>query len=304
MSAIDASTITAEAIKTADALIVRSITTVDKQLIKNSPIKFVGSPTAGVEHLNQTDLNALNVTWKNTPGANAGAVTEYMACCIQSLKQHHRLPTTPKAAVIGVGNIGTQVVKFLEDIGINVITYDPPRAHRDPSFLSCELEEVHQCNLICLHTPLTTQGQHPTYHMINTDFLSQLAPHSIILNAGRGAVIDTQAALQNTQHQYCLDVWENEPQINHTLLQRCLIATPHIAGYQRNAKNLAAARILNDAFEHLNINYRIDESPYRKPIDLNNLPQFDPIEYTKLFKQELLKNTKTFSQCRLEYPWR
>ena len=291
---IDAQSFDHSHLKDADALIVRSITKVDERLLKESNIKFVGSPTAGFDHLDTQWLEQNNIAWANTPGANAGAVAEYVACCVRALQQQSFLPNTFRTTVIGVGQIGSRVVNYFQSQNIGVAEQDPPRGLYTTDF---------NCDLICLHTPLTHSGEYATHHMIDDVFLSQLKPGTIILNAGRGAVLDTQAALKHKQHHYCLDVWEDEPDISLALLEQSVIATPHIAGYSHAAKNLAAARIFNQAFKKLGIDYHIDEAPYCVE-DFTAPSDFDPIAYTRVFKQNLLSSTKDFIQCRQQYSWR
>ena len=300
---INANLITTATVKNAGALIVRSITPVNANLVVGSKLKLIGSATAGTDHLDVPFLDAQQIKWVYAPGANASAVIDYVTCCFKSI-QKKGLHTFKKAAVIGVGRVGQGVSNLLKQNSINVIEYDPPRALREPSFHSCNLADIDDCDLICIHTPLTHDIKHATHHMINHDFLSRLKPGTIILNAGRGAVMDTQAALNHPQLHYCLDVWENEPNINRSLLKQCLIATPHIASYQRQAKYLAAARVFNQAFEHLGINTQIDESLYQTPSPDQSVNNFNPIDYTQHFKRQLLESSQNFTQCRESYTWR
>jgi len=102
------------------------------------------------------------------------------------------------------------------------------------------LEEMMQCDVMCLHTPLTKTGAHPTFHLFDQSRIEQLKAGAVLLNAGRGAVLDNAALLQRLEQrqdlQVVLDVWENEPAINGNLLAQVAIGTPHIAGYSAEGK--------------------------------------------------------------------
>src|SRR5690606_6233361 len=102
------------------------------------------------------------------------------------------------------------------------------------------LEVVLGCEVVCLHTPLTRQGAHPTWHLLDESRIRSLRSAAVLLNAGRGAVIDNQALLRvlevRPDLRVMLDVWESEPAINLDLLQRVTLATPHIAGYSFDGK--------------------------------------------------------------------
>ena len=65
-------------IKDADVLLVRSVTKVDASLLKNTNIKFVGSATSGIDHIDVDYLNKSNISFSHAPGSNANSVAEYV----------------------------------------------------------------------------------------------------------------------------------------------------------------------------------------------------------------------------------
>lgn len=230
--------ITHDALQHADGLLVRSITTVNEALLKNTPVKWVGSLTAGTDHLDIEWLTAESILWRACPGFNAPPVADYVVSTLAALmNQGHLRSEKKRAAVIGVGNVGSLVVKRLQTLGFEVLLVDPPRAETDASFSSLSLQDIHDVDLVCIHTPLTKKGVHATYHMINADFLQKQKPGCVILNAARGAVLDTKTILSHGQHLiFCLDVFEHEPNINIEILNHTHIATPHIAGHAVESK--------------------------------------------------------------------
>lgn len=221
----------------ADVLLVRSITKVNEALLAGTRVKFVGSVTAGMDHVDLEWLKKQGITYAFATGFNAPPVADYVVSAIAALQQQHRLARTFKAAVIGVGNVGRLVVKHLEAIGAEVIVCDPLRAESEPSFQSTPLSVIQNVDLISLHVPLTKNSVHPTYHFIDKHFLARQQSRCVVINASRGGVVATETLLAEASRlTLCLDVFEHEPQINPALLQAAVIATPHIAGYSVQSK--------------------------------------------------------------------
>jgi erythronate-4-phosphate dehydrogenase len=298
----------------ADMLWVRTVTTVDEKLLRNSSVKFVGAATAGYDHLDVSWLDQHKIGWANAPGANAAAVAEYVLCVIAALRTRGLLTdSVVKAGVIGVGQAGSVVAQCLNKIGFDVVVNDPPRAVREPQFISTPLEKISNLDLLCLHPALTREGPYPSFHLLNHDFLQNQKQGMVLINASRGAVLDSAVLLKNPHIIYCLDVWEHEPDISLDLLQQATVATPHIAGYSISAKKNASLLLYQQAkkffgwpdktqcqIELGNINL-VDWQQRAKTI-------FDPFQLTAKMKQILLQNPRSvaqsFRKLRDEYVWR
>ncbi|WP_305856010.1 4-phosphoerythronate dehydrogenase [Balneatrix alpica] len=235
----------------ADILLVRSVTQVDRHLLQHSAVKFVGSATIGTDHLDLDWLTEQGIHVCNAPGCNADSVADYVIASLALLSRHqsHNWLQGKRAAVIGAGNVGGRVISRLQGLGMQVLACDPPR---QAAGLPCSapwssLTEALQADIICLHTPLTRHGPHPTYHLLGPKEVTQIRAGSVLLNAGRGDVIDNQALLQRMQRNadlhLVLDVWENEPMPLQPLLAYCQIATPHIAGYSLDGRFRGSAMI-------------------------------------------------------------
>ena len=143
--------------------------------------------------------------------------------------------------VVGVGNVGSIVERWARGLGMRTLLCDPPRADREGGDGFVELAEIYdRADVITYHTPLTVSGEYPTYHMLDAASVPELHRHPLIINAARGAVVDNRAlslALESgIVSGAVIDCWEDEPDIDRTLLDRCAIATPHIAGYSREGK--------------------------------------------------------------------
>ncbi|WP_257252425.1 MULTISPECIES: 4-phosphoerythronate dehydrogenase PdxB [unclassified Endozoicomonas] len=234
--------ITAGDIAGADALLVRSVTKVNESLLSQaSSLRFVGSCTAGVDHIDQQALTKRGITFANAPGCNARSVVEYVLCALDILADREGFKLEKrKAGIIGHGQVGSRLYKTLEGLGVEVMACDP-LCERTPGVRFEPLETLlQQCDVIALHTPLTRNVKYPTHHMLDYDRLSQIKPGSILINAGRGSVIDNQALLKVIEEgldlSVVLDVWEYEPDVNLDLLARVDIGTPHIAGYSLDGK--------------------------------------------------------------------
>jgi erythronate-4-phosphate dehydrogenase len=306
--------ITHEDVRDADLLLVRSVTHVDKHLLENSSVKFVGSATTGADHLDTHWLNEAGIRWAIARGCNSEAVAEYVVCVIAALqKMEYLLQNNPRAGVIGVGNVGRKVVDKLTALGFEVIVHDPVRAQHEKDFVSTPLEAFTDLDLVSIHTPLTHQGDHPTFHMIDKQFLSRQKKESILLNAGRGSVINFADLKHAGQYlNWCLDVWEHEPKIDLEILGTAVIATPHIAGYSVQAKYRGTEMIYQEACEQ----GVIIPQPKSEVIfpsktltsghSLNDwrdvvLKIYDPRYTSQQIKEEMLSHHDTFDHLRKHF---
>lgn len=240
--------ITAETVRDADLLLVRSITKVNAALLSGSQVKFVGSVTAGQDHIDTEWLQQQGIRFAFASGFNAPPVADYVASVVAALQQQQRLSQHFKAAVIGVGCVGRLVKQHLQSIGATVSLCDPFRIEQETGFVAMPLAEIANMDFITLHVPLTKTGQHPTYHLIDPLFLARQNPGCIVVNTSRGEVIATATLLHaNPELTWCLDVFENEPQINQQVLTTAFIATPHIAGYSMQSKQRGVEMIYQAA---------------------------------------------------------
>ncbi len=229
--------ITAADLKDADALIVRSKTPITPALIENTRLSFVGTATAGTDHMDTGYLNHLPLAWCAAPGCNANSVAEYAATALLCLANRHGLELAGLlAGVVGVGQVGTRVAQKLEGLGMAVLRNDPPlqAATHDPLFLPLE-DVAREADVLTLHVPLTQKGPFPTQHLANSSFFAGLKPGCLFLNASRGEVVKTDSLLYALAHgvvsHAVLDVWEHEPDISPAMLEKASLGTPHIAGY-------------------------------------------------------------------------
>lgn len=237
--------ITPVAVSNADALIVRTRTAINKELLNGSKVSFVATATIGFDHIDQDFCRQSNIHWTSCPGCNAQAVCDYVEEVLNTLDLENSGKTI---GVIGYGHVGKLVAAMAERKGYNVILSDPPLGIGKP------LKEIaSSCDIITLHTPLTHQGEHATYHLFNGDILAQCKPNLLLINAARGGIVDELALLkhcstnQGKNIKLAIDCWEGEPYINKTLLQQTNLASFHIAGYSILGK-MRASEMCLEAF--------------------------------------------------------
>jgi erythronate-4-phosphate dehydrogenase len=241
-----------------DALWVRSVTQVDEALVGGSGLRFVGTATAGLEHINQTVLRDLGIAFAAAPGSNANAVVEYVLAALAELGEPwERLEQGAGLAIVGYGHVGQRLASVARAMGWALRIYDPWYAQqmstptgKHPGLAEfCSFDEVLQATVISLHTSLHRETPWPSYHLFDDAALGKLSSAQWLVNAARGAVVDNRALrdrLDGASPVNCvLDVWEAEPCFDAALLHRpgLRLATPHIAGYSWDAK-LEATRML------------------------------------------------------------
>lgn len=229
---------------THDALLIRTVSQVTEDSIPDiGSIRWVGTASAGYDHIDIPYLASHGVAVGSAAGCNARAVAEYvLTLAIYIAQQRGWKFAGSSIGIVGTGFVGSTVANLARHLGLDVETYDPPRAQRDPNFESSTLEQVLNCDIITLHTPLIHSGPWKTYGWLDRDKLFA-KPRKLLVQASRGGVADEPAVLEALREGYLadaiVDVWSREPNVNGQLLHAAAVATPHIAGYSNRAKRLA-----------------------------------------------------------------
>jgi erythronate-4-phosphate dehydrogenase len=236
------------ALEQSEVLLVRSVTRVDRELLEGSTVRFVGTCTIGTDHLDLDYFEEAGIDWASAPGCNARGVVDYVLGSLLALAEGEGVGLEDRRyGVVGAGEVGGRLVEVLRGLGWDVRVCDPPRQAREVGEF-VDLDEIlTECDVISLHTPLTLDGEHPTFHLLDRARLEQLRPGAWLINAARGAVVDNVALREELARrpdiQAVLDVWEGEPQVDVALAELCWIATPHIAGYSLDGKLRGTAQI-------------------------------------------------------------
>lgn len=295
---------TPESVRDADALIVRTRTRCDEQLLGQSRCSMVATATIGTDHIDLPWCAAHGIEVANAAGCNAPAVAQYvfsslMAIVNRPLSQH-------TIGIVGVGHVGSIVERWARQMDMRVLVCDPPRQAAEGGSQWCSLQHVaEQADIITFHTPLDDT----TRHMAGEDFLASLRRQPIVINAARGPVVDTEAlvrALDAGQVGHAvIDCWEGEPAIDKRLLDRCVIATPHIAGYSYEGK-VRGTRMAVDAvcrhfgLPHIDMPQQVAAGAAERVKPWMMLPSYDPMVDTRNLK----RNPEKFESLRNNYDLR
>ena len=286
--------ITPETVRCADALFVRTRTKINKELLQGSNIRFVATATIGFDHIDQDYCREAGIHWVSCPGCNAQAVCDYVEEAISSIKSGENALTI---GVVGYGHVGQLVAQMAQKRGYQVLLSDPPLG------IGMSLEQLAPlCDVLTFHTPLTHDGEHPTYHLCDANILRLCKPGTLIINAARGGVIDEQALLStlNTKHstlnyKTAIDCWENEPNLNQELLKKVDLASFHIAGYSIQGKMNASEMCLRAFCEFFSLPIL---SINKKVVPLQGDSE---LGWLKRISDQLKATPEHFEQLRKQY---
>jgi len=241
-------------VKTADVLLVRSVTSVDKDLLQNSSVEFVGSATIGTDHVDQAYLDAAGIAFAHAPASNADSVADYVVAALLRLAQRRGVSLEGQTmGIVGCGNIGGRLARRLPALGLTVLKNDPPRAEAaDGTHDFVSLDTVlDRADIVTCHVPITMEGPHATYRLLGEEELRRLGAGAWVINTSRGRVVDNDALLAALREEQIggavLDVWEGEPTPIPALVEAVDITTPHIAGYAYDGK-VRGTSMLYEAF--------------------------------------------------------
>ena len=303
---------TPEIVKDADALIVRTRTLCNRELLEGSNVKFIATATIGYDHIDTEYCKEAGIVWTNCPGCNAGSVEQYVHSVLLLLKRDKGLDLkNTTIGIIGVGHVGSRIARMAKELGMRVLLNDPPRADKGEKGLVGLQTIAQECDIITFHTPLNKDGKYKTYHLADESFLFSLKKSPVIINSSRGEVIDTAALLAARAcgkiKEAVIDTWEYEPQICKELMEVAYIATPHIAGYSADGKANATRMSLEALSRFWGIDAEFEIIPPALPyIDFSPNEEEAFIQlYNPLSDSEKLKQSpEKFEWFRGNYPLR
>lgn len=307
---------TLQTVRLADALIVRTRTACNSNLLADSSVKFIATATIGFDHIDTVFCAEHNIRWTNAAGCNASSVAQYVASALVVWAQKNNTTLQGKTlGIVGVGHVGAEVARVGQLLGMRVLLNDPPRQQIEKStdFVSLDLI-TREADMITFHTPLTADGLFPTFHIGNSSFFNQLKRTPLIINSARGGVIDEialkEALAIGKIADVVIDCWENEPLIDTKLLELALLSTPHIAGYSADGKAKATEMSVRavsrffdlglDDFCVKELTPKVCKSVSRKELPLLMLENYNVLEDSN----KLRLNPDKFEDLRSHYPIR
>ncbi|MCF8338961.1 MAG: 4-phosphoerythronate dehydrogenase [Bacteroidales bacterium] len=307
--------ITSNAIREADALIIRTRTRCDRNFLTGTKVQFIVSATSGADHIDFDYCREQGITCKNAPGCNSSSVAQYLTAALLQIAEKERSSFNELTlGIIGVGHVGEKVRQVGEAFGMEVLLNDPPRKRHEKSHRYTSLENLlQQADIISLHVPLNKSGRDQTLALVDKDFLSKMKAGSWLINTSRGEVAKTSDLLEApSDRKYILDVWENEPLLNRDLLSRTELGTSHIAGYSVNGKANATQTIVRELSRYFQLG--LDDFIPQIPLPTENIiiPQggnvFQQMQstvfqsYSIAFDDQLLrKKPEDFEKHRKDY---
>ena len=298
-----------ESLQDCDALIVRSRTRVDEELLRNSKIQFVGSTVAGLDHIDQPYLEDNAITLSSAQGCNSNAVAEYVISAIANLSHDYNFKLSDRTlGIIGVGNVGRRLDFKAKQLGIKTLLNDPPRESTEGSEHFVSLEEALGADIVTFHTPLTFSGIYSTHNLLNSHNFNHIKKDAIIINAARGGIINELIWEKTPTKANIIDCWENEPNINPTLQKSAYWATPHIAGHSIDAKFMGSFMIYKDLCKYIKkpLNDNIEHliNPELRIIRENNLHETLNSIYSFQADDKAIQDISNFEDYRRNYPER
>ncbi len=256
---IDSSRLTPKMLGDAEMLMVRDCP-LTQDLLQGSKIRFIGTAVTGSDHVDKAFMERAGIRWVHAPRANGESVADY---CLASMLEYGHMRRLKLAgatvALIGVGWIGSIVRSRCEALGMRVLCCDPPRQENPHDtatngFVSLE-DALAEADFIIPMVPLTKEGKHPTYHMLNGETLSKAKYGAVLINMARGAVCDTEAVIKALRDgllkDAIIDVWEDEPSFSSELADLAFLATPHLAGHSYEGKTNGTIAVYHAACSYL-----------------------------------------------------
>ena len=291
---LDSESISKETLRNSEALIVRSTRKYGAETLLGSNVKFIGTVTSGYEHIDIEFCERNGIFWARAHGGNAEGVAEYISAALIEISKKMQKPLNELTlGIVGVGAVGSCVKREAQRFGMRLLLCDPPKNLND---------NVFNADIITLHTPLETGGKYPTHHLANEDFFNKMKKNTWFINAARGAVCNSEALRRALQSKHLggavIDTWENEPNIDVSLLPLIEIATPHIAGHSEEAKINSNKMIINSLGAFFNIKALEKWQPNSKAAIDKCAGNIYSIRSDDL---EFRKNPKRFTEIRYGY---
>jgi erythronate-4-phosphate dehydrogenase len=300
-----------QAVSEVDALLIRSVTKVSSSMLETSSCQFIGTATIGTDHIAQAVKDSSNVKVVSAPGCNAQSVAEYVLSAVLHYLSTNNVTKKGKAksslnninkltvGIVGGGNTGTAVARTLRLLGFTCLIYDPilktelstdKHEGKEPY---CSWSDIEQADIVSLHVPYTSSGEHPTAKMINEQNISDFNAE-LLINACRGGVLTSQAVINEAPKgkiSFILDVFEGEPNVNQKEMSLALLCTPHVAGYSRNGKLAGSIQVIEALCHHFKL--PLNEIPILKytAIDLT----IDNPNLNKEYSDDKVKNLAAFA---------
>lgn len=266
-------------IKDYHGIVVRSATTVTPELLNSADkLKVVGRAGVGVDNIDIEAATARGVLVMNTPDGNTISTAEHTCGLILALARNIPQATQKVKAggwdrkkymgtevdnkilgIVGLGKIGSEVAKRMQQFGMKVVAYDPFTSHEKAHELGVELVELDELmgssDFISVHTPLNEK----TGGIISMKNADKLKKGVRLINCARGGIYEESDYVKLIEEGYvdgiAVDVYSQEPpseELYKLLVHPRIICTPHLGASTEEAQEKVAEQVayqMADALE-------------------------------------------------------
>ncbi|WAC90006.1 phosphoglycerate dehydrogenase [Mycobacterium sp. Aquia_213] len=256
------------AVPEADALLVRSATTVDAEVLAAAPkLKIVARAGVGLDNVDVDAATERGVLVVNAPTSNIHSAAEHaLALLLSAARQVPAADATLRehtwkrskfngteifgktVGIVGLGRIGQLVAARIEAFGTHIVAYDPYVSPARAAQLGIELlaldELLARADFISVHLPKTPE----TAGLIDKEALAKTKPGVIIVNAARGGLVDEAALAEAIGSGHVraagLDVFSTEPCTDSPLFELPeVVVTPHLGASTSEAQDRAGTDV-------------------------------------------------------------
>ncbi|MBE6429761.1 MULTISPECIES: D-2-hydroxyacid dehydrogenase [Campylobacter] len=249
---------TVQRLQNADIVLTNKVL-ITKDVITQTNLKLICVTATGVNNIDLEAAKEANIPVKNVAGYSTNSVAQQTFANILALrnstsyyenygKNSDGWAKSPifvnldrpifelsgkKFCVVGLGTIGLEIAKIAQAFGCDVCYYSTSGNNSNSEFKRVSFKEALQCDIISIHAPLNEN----TKNLFNANALNQLKDGAMLVNSGRGGIIDEEKIAQIIDEReiyFVTDVLEKEPiKADHPLLKvknkDRLMITPHIA---------------------------------------------------------------------------
>lgn len=246
----------------AEAVLVNKVNLTRELIMQLPRLKYIGELATGYNNIDLAAARERGVVVSNIPAYSTQSVAQHVLALLLNVTNHvdefarknrnGRWSANPDfcywdeplvelegktMGIIGLGHIGQRVAQLALCLGMHVIaSTSKPQDQLPAGIRKVTREELlAQADVLSLHCPLVKDGDNATYHLISAQTLRQMKPTAILINTGRGPLVD-ETAVAEALHEgrlaaYCADVTvEEPPHISNPLLREPhAYLTPHVA---------------------------------------------------------------------------
>lgn len=258
---LDGASISRDDLTEADALVARSRTKCNEELLEGTPVKIISTVNIGTDNIDMQYCNQKGIYVQNASGCNSGGVMNYVFSALYGVAARKCISLEDTTiGIVGVGHAGSKIQNAARLLGFKTLLYDPPREAEEGHSQFCDLDFLlRNSDIVTLHLPLNPS----TRGMADASFFSKMKLGAMFINVSRGELVVDDALINAAPKlgSIIIDTWNNEPDINLKLMEIADIATPHIAGYSYQGKQIGTSMAVKAIARYFGIKPLFDFYP-------------------------------------------